>query len=342
MRTSKATHPHDPSRIPSARRGALPDFVEPELCTLVKEAPEGDTWIHETKYDGYRILCRIRSGRARLFTRNAKDWTARFPSVAEAAEALPVAAAWIDGELVMEGKGGRSDFQALQNSMSGDGQKGIAYHVFDLLFLDGFDLRDSPLLARKRALAAVLGRCAADLVEKSPDSVPARIHLAAHTRGRGGYALSAACRRGLEGIVSKSADSPYRSGRGADWRKVRCGERQEFVIAGYVPHSVDAQGIGALVLGYFERGELRTAGRVGTGFDRAARRDLKRRLDRVARETPPFADGAPRRGPERWAHPVLVGEVAFTEWTRDGKLRHPSFVGLREDKPASEVRRERT
>jgi bifunctional non-homologous end joining protein LigD len=301
----------------------------PELATLVEAPPEGDAWIHETKFDGYRILLALRAGRARLWTRGGQDWTARFPSIAREAERLPAEAAWLDGELVKAGREGVSSFEALQGALSDGDATGLSYHVFDALHLDGWDLTGAPLLARKDAVAGLLSRRGTS-----------RLRATSHVRGQGARVLAAACRAGLEGIVSKAAASPYRPGRGLDWRKVRCGARQEFVIAGYVPHSADRLGIGALLLGTYEEGRLRYAGKVGTGFSETTRRDLRRRLDRLARASSPFADAPRTRDPVRWARPVLVGEVAFTEWTREGRLRHPSFLGLREDKPAADVRRE--
>jgi bifunctional non-homologous end joining protein LigD len=306
----------------------LPAWVSPQLATLVAAAPVGDDWLHEVKLDGYRILARIERGRARLLTRNRQNWTDRFPAVAEAAAALPVKEAFLDGEIVAFDRGGVSSFQALQEGAEG---WSLAYVAFDLLFLDGQDLRSRPLLERKRALARLLrGR-------------RGRVRYSEHVVGSGPKAHQRACREKLEGIVSKRASAPYTAGRGPDWVKVKCVARQEFVIGGYTdPEGARAE-LGSLLLGVHDRaGRLLYAGRVGTGFTQATLADLGKRLRRLARRTSPFSPEGPRPGARaaHWVEPVLVGEVAFTEWTRDGLLRHPAFEGLREDKPAAQVVRE--
>ena len=306
----------------------LPAWVAPQLATLVAAAPAGDEWLHEVKLDGYRILARIARGRARLLTRNRQDWTDHFPAVAAAAAALPVKEALLDGEVVALDRAGVSSFQALQEGAEG---RSLAYVVFDLLFLDGRDLRARPLLERKKALARLLrGR-------------RGRIRYAEHVRGSGPQEYARACRNGLEGIVSKRASAAYSAGRSQTWLKVKCVARQEFVIGGYTDPEGARTELGSLLLGVHDRaGRLLYAGRVGTGFTQATLADLGARLRRLARRTSPFAPQGPRP-PARaahWVEPVLVGEVAFTEWTRDGLLRHPAFEGLREDKPAAQVVRE--
>ena len=306
----------------------LPAWVSPQLATLVAAAPVGDDWLHEVKLDGYRILARIERGRARLLTRNRQDWTDRFPTVAEAAAALPAKEAFLDGEIVAFDRSGVSSFQALQEGAEG---RSLAYVAFDLLFLDGQDLRSRPLLERKRALARLLrGR-------------RGRVRYSEHVVGSGPKAHQRACREKLEGIVSKRASAAYTAGRGPDWVKVKCVARQEFVIGGYTdPEGARAE-LGSLLLGVHDReGRLLYAGRVGTGFTQATLADLGKRLRRLARRTSPFSPEGPRPGARaaHWVEPVLVGEVAFTEWTRDGLLRHPTFEGLREDKPAAQVVRE--
>jgi bifunctional non-homologous end joining protein LigD len=316
--------------VAAARRAALPARLEVELATLVDAPPDGDQWLHETKFDGYRIVARVARGSARLLSRNGHDWTDRFPSVAAAAARLPARAAAIDGEVVSVDRRGVSSFQALQRSLSDPARARIAYCAFDLLHLDGWDLRPASLVDRKRALERLLGAGRGD----------GAIRATPHVRGHGAEALAAACRLGLEGVVSKRAASPYVEGRGRDWRKARCGARQEFVVVGWTPHSVEPDAVGSLLLATYDHGRLRFAGAVGTGFSADLRRALARRLGRLARARSPCVD-APRVPDARWATPSLVGEVKFTEWTRDGRLRHPSFAGLREDKPASAVRRER-
>jgi bifunctional non-homologous end joining protein LigD len=322
----------DLARVAGARKMAMPELIEPQLATLVKSAPEGGDWLHEMKYDGYRMLCRIEDGNAAMVSRNAKDWTDAFAGVARSAARLPVESAWIDGEVVVLLPDGRSSFQALQNALSGEHADRLHYFVFDLPYLNGYDLRGVPLHERK----ALLHR----LLEKAP----ARIRESVHIAGGGKAFFEQGCRLGLEGIVSKRADSLYRAGRGRDWVKVKCAQRQELVIGGFTDPEGSRRGFGALHLGVYEAdGKLRYAGKVGTGFDDALLRSLRGKLDELVQERPPFID--PPKGAEarrsHWVQPKLVAEVSFTEWTDDGTLRHPSFQGLREDKRAQDVVRER-
>jgi len=321
----------DASSIEGAKRAPLPRTVEPELATLVRTTPRGDEWIHETKFDGYRALCRVSGGRAQWITRAGNDWTPKFASLSPAVESLPVNDAFFDGEIVVLRKDGTTSFQDLQNSLRG-GARNLTYFAFDLLHLDGFDLRAAPLAARKTALRALL--------EHNTDEDLLR--FSEHIEGHGEKILDAACRRGLEGIVSKLRDDPYRSGRGHGWVKAKCSREQELVIGGFTRPEGSRRHFGALLLGYFEKKKLRYAGRVGTGFDDNALATIGAKLRALEIETPAFADpprGADARG-VRWVRPALVGAVRFTAWTSDGMLRHPSFQGLREDKPAREVRRE--
>jgi bifunctional non-homologous end joining protein LigD len=310
----------------------LPVWVAPQLATLVAAPPPGDDWVHEIKLDGYRILLRVERGRARLLTRNRLDWTERFPAVAEAAAALPVKEALLDGEIVALDAAGVSSFQALQQAADHGKGRSLVYVAFELLFLDGRDLRPEPLLTRKKELARLLkGR-------------RGRLRYAEHFDAPGQEVYERACRMALEGIVSKRKQAPYTSGRGHAWLKVKCVARQEFVIGGYTaPEGARAE-FGSLLLGVHEpAGRLVYAGRVGTGFNHATLAALGKRLRQLGQRESPFAaDGPqpPTRG-AYWVKPVLVGEVAFTEWTRDGLLRHPAFEGLREDKPAAAVVRER-
>jgi bifunctional non-homologous end joining protein LigD len=310
----------------------LPAWIAPQLATLVAVPPPGDDWVHEIKLDGYRILVRVARGRARLLTRNRLDWTERFPTVAEAAAELPVKEALLDGEIVALDAAGVSSFQALQQAAGLGMGRSLVYVAFDLLFLDGRDLRREPLLARKKELARLLeGRRGA-------------LRYSEHFEAPGREVYERACRMALEGIVSKRKEAPYTSGRGQAWLKVKCVARQEFVIGGYTdPEGARAE-FGSLLLGVHEPdGRLVYAGRVGTGFSHATLAALGKRLRQLGQRESPFAADGPRpptRG-AHWVKPVLVGEVAFTEWTRDGLLRHPAFEGLREDKPATAVVRER-
>jgi bifunctional non-homologous end joining protein LigD len=296
----------------------------------VDAAPEEAGWVHEVKYDGYRIGCAVERGRATLWSRRGKDWTAQFPAIAAAAARLPVRSALLDGEVAAVLPDGRTSFQALQNAFAGGGRT-LVYFVFDLLHLDGEDLAARPLLERKAALASLLGDGAGTL------------RYAPHVEGSGAAVFREACRLGLEGIVSKRADQAYRPGRGGGWVKTKCILRQELVIGGFTdPEGAARDAIGALLVGVNEDGALRFAGKVGTGFTNAQARALRTRLERLATPDCPFT---PRPAGwlgknAHWVRPELVAEVAFTEWTKDGKARHPSFQGLREDKTAKDVVRE--
>ncbi|MBI4886263.1 MAG: hypothetical protein HY824_04160 [Acidobacteria bacterium] len=304
----------------------------PQLATLVTAPPEGDQWLHEIKYDGYRIGCLIRGGRATLLTRNGNNWTAAFPEIAAAAGDLGVRDALLDGEVVMLLPDGRSSFQALQHALSATAPRaGLVYFVFDLLRLDGRSLERLPLEARKARLRTLIGRRT-----RRP------IRYADHVEGRGRRFFDQVRRLGLEGVVSKRRDLPYAAGRHGGWLKTKCTRRQEFVIGGFTDPAGARDGLGALLVGYYDGGRLVFSGRVGTGFTHQGAIDLRRRLDAIARKECPFdppPEGALGRR-AHWVKPSLVGEVAFTEWTGDGKIRHPSFQGLRADKKPREVRRD--
>jgi bifunctional non-homologous end joining protein LigD len=314
-------------------RSALPKQLEPELATLVDSAPTGDDWLHEIKLDGYRILARIQDGQASLFTRNGKDWTERMPALARALEKLDFDSAWIDGELVALDEKGVSDFQTLQNSLDEDREAGLVYYAFDLPFDDGEDLRTLPLLERKERLARHLGKKAK----------AGTVRLSEHVLGSGPEFFEQAGKLGLEGIISKRAAAPYRAGRGRDWLKVKCQLRQEFVIVGFSAPKGSRTHLGALLLGVEREGKLSYAGRVGTGVTETSLDELSQKLARLARKTAPVED-APRGAEVRdviWAEPKLLCEISFTGFTKDGRLRHPVFHGLREDKPARGVKLEK-
>ncbi len=313
-----------------AKRAAMPAFVAPQLATLVGEAPAGPDWVHEIKLDGYRVLAGVTNGRARLWTRSGLDWSDRFAGLTADLAGLQASSALLDGEVVALDASGRSSFQALQRALGGDGGE-LVYYVFDLLAAQGKSLRSRPLLERKAALAALL--------ESSP---LASVRLSDHVAGQGEEFFQRACQLGVEGVVSKRADASYRSGRNRDWLKTKCSARQEFVIGAYTePRGSRAQ-LGALLVGIYDGGELRYAGKVGTGFDATTLAELKAKLHPLEQREAPFADpprGAVARG-VHWVKPRLVAEVSFTEWTADGRLRHPTFRGLREDKTSRDVRRE--
>jgi bifunctional non-homologous end joining protein LigD len=320
----------DPKQLSGARKAALPEFVEPQLATLQDDAPDGEDWIHEIKFDGYRMLARVQNGVTRWISRNGLDWSDRFPDLSDELSALAARTALLDGEVVVLKKNGVSDFQELQQAL-GDGTKPFTFFAFDLLHLDGYDLRACPLLERKRALAALLGEGGRF------------VRFSEHVAGNGDDFHARACRAGLEGIVSKLGSASYSSGRTRDWIKTKCSLRQEFVIAGFTRPGGSRTGFGSLVLGVHQGKKLVHAGRVGTGFDRRLLTSLSKRMRTLRVHAPPFADSS-GLGPSAdvtWIAPRLVAEVAFTGWTSDGLLRHPRFVGMREDKPARDVVRER-
>ncbi|MGD9659477.1 MAG: DNA ligase D, partial [Methylocystis sp.] len=323
----------DPSRVIGTRKALLPNFVAP-MQASAGLAPSGKDWLHEIKFDGYRVQARIEAGRVRLLSRGGLDWTKRFgEEIVAALRALPLASALIDGEVVVETNSGASDFSALQADLSEGCSDRFIYWAFDLLYLDGYDLRGATLFERKSALARILG-----------DATEARIRFSAHFEESGAVVLSHACRLGLEGVVSKLRNSPYRSGRVKSWIKAKCFARQEFVIAGYTPSTASRREIGALVLGVYQRGVLRHVGRVGTGFTADMARELFAKLEPLRRSSSPFGArlSAEAARHVRYVRPQLVAEVEFRGWTADHMLRHASFRGLREDKQARDVVREKT
>ena len=319
------------SRLPGARKAAMPEFVSPQLATLMDKPPAGDEWFHELKFDGYRLLCHVNRSQVRFWTRNQKDWTAKFPTLGKAVKALKLGSAILDGEVVALDAKGRASFQKLQNALHKNAGAGLVFHIFDVIYLEGFNLTRCPLYERKRVLA--------ELFESVNESSPLR--FSDHIEGNGAQFFKEACKHGIEGIVSKLANSPYESTRSRNWLKIKCLKRQEFVIAGY---TLSDKGIpfSSLVLGVYEKGKLIYAGRAGTGFSNQMRVELKKMLDKLGRNTRPFEQIPNDPGLRRavWAEPKLVGEVAFTEWTDENIIRHPSFQGLREDKKATDVVRE--
>jgi bifunctional non-homologous end joining protein LigD len=301
-----------------------------QLATLVARPPEGAEWLHEQKFDGYRIVADLDHGTVRLLSRRFKDWTAEFPTVTAAVAKLPVKRAVLDGEVAAVLPDGRTSFQALQGARGG---ANIAYFAFDLLALEGKDLTQLPLEERKARLAALVQR----------RGKPGVIRYSDHVVGSGREFFALACERGLEGIVSKRRDQPYAPGRGTAWQKTKCLLRQELVIGGFTEPERSRVGIGALLVGYYDGNRLAYAGKVGTGYSHRVLVELRALLTPLERAASPFSPEPPAAwtGASRhWVAPELVAEVIFTEWTNDGRLRHPSFQGLRNDKPAREVVRE--
>jgi len=307
----------------------LPLFLAPQLATLVDDAPEGGEWIYEVKFDGYRIVARVEGSEVRLFTRNGNDWTSRLRPLAEEIGRLGIASAWIDGEIVVLNESGQPSFQLLQRAFDKSNARDVVYFAFDLPYLDGRDLRRLPLVERRALLEKALGKAAAHVRFSEAFTGPVK------------PLLDAACREGLEGLIAKRADAPYTSTRSTSWAKVKCRQRQEFVVVGHTDPKGSRTGFGSLLLGVHdeESGTLRYAGNVGTGFDEALLRSIKAKLEALATDKPPIA--VPRGVKGHWVRPKLVAEVAFTEWTDDGRIRHPVFQGLRADKEPETVKREK-
>ncbi|POM10797.1 DNA ligase D [Pseudomonas sp. WP001] len=328
---AKTNTPAKPKAAPKAstRKAAtaVPEAFSPQLATLVDRAPEGD-WHYEIKFDGYRILTRILKGEVRLFTRNGHDWTERLPRQAKALQALKLKDSWLDGEVVSLNDDGLPDFQALQNAFDIGRSLDIVYYLFDAPFLDGRDQREEPLESRRAALESALSASKSKLLRFSEA-------FAADHRD----IFQSACDLALEGVIGKRAGSPYVSSRSADWIKLKCRLRQEFVIVGYTRPQGSRTGFGALLLAVNDDAGLVYAGRVGTGFDQASLKAIYAQLTPLERTDSPLQKpltSAQARG-VHWVEPRLVGEVQFAQWTREGLVRQAAFVGMRTDKPAEQI-----
>jgi bifunctional non-homologous end joining protein LigD len=316
-----------PRKSKRPAKAELPQFVTPQLATLVTKPPKSGDWVYEVKHDGYRMLARI-AGEAQLFSRSGREWTPKVPHLAAALAQLGLDGTWLDGEIVVLRPDGRSSFQALQNAFDAGASSKIVYYVFDAPFLQGRDLRQLPLRERKARLKKALKQ--SDLIRFSED-----------LSGTAQEVLEHACKLGLEGLIGKQADSVYVAGRTRSWIKLKCRLRQDFVIAGYTRPGGSRHGFGALVLGVYERpGRLVYAGKVGTGFGDELLTSLSRRFAKLRRDDSPL-ENPPRERDIRWLRPQLVAEVEFTERTDDGVIRQGSFMGLREDIPAKSVGLER-
>ncbi|MDH4567545.1 DNA ligase D [Pseudomonas sp. BN414] len=332
-RKAAASKPPRGKALAGSVAASLPETIKPQLATLVDGPPAGD-WRYEVKFDGYRLLARIKDGEVQLLTRNGKDWTSKLPRQAKALAGLALDSAWLDGEAIVTDEDGAPDFQALQNAFETARSEAILYYVFDLLYLDGKDLRGVPLEQRRAVLEKLLKnnedsplRYSADLAE-DPESL-----------------LESACRMKLEGLIGKRAGSLYESRRSPDWIKLKCKQRQEFVIVGHTEPKGSRSHFGALLLALHDEdsGELHYAGKVGTGFDQASLARVQARMKPLEVKKSPLAHpptGSEVRG-VHWLKPELLAEVAFAEMTREGLVRHAVFHGLRSDKPASAITREK-
>ncbi len=335
IRPSAAAPPAPRPSLPGEREN-LPEFIQPQLASQASRAPGGADWIHELKLDGYRIQAHVdrspgRAARVRLFTRGGLDWTHRMPAIARDLERLNAASAVLDGEVVALNSSGQPSFAQLQAAFDEHKPTPLTYFAFDLLHLDGSNLRGQPLIERKRLLPELL----ATLPEES------NIRLSQHIEGNGPEMFSEACRLGAEGIISKRGAAPYVSGRSSSWVKVKCIRGQEFVVGGFTLPSNGSNGIGALLLGYYRDDKLLYAGRTGTGFTQSSSRAVRKSLEALRREKSPFTDvpAEARRG-VIWTKPEMVVEVQFSTWTADHRVRQASFKGIREDKKPSEIHRE--
>jgi bifunctional non-homologous end joining protein LigD len=317
-----------PKRAKYGKRSALPQFITPQLATLVAEPPRSGDWIYEVKHDGYRMLARLTRRDARLFTRSGKDWTDKLPHLVRELKRLELEGSWLDGEIVVLRPDGRASFQKLQNAFESGRDAEVVYYVFDAPFLQGEDLRALPLCERKPRLAKLLKRSAI-------------VRFSEHLEGQAGEVLEKACKLGLEGLIGKRNDAVYAAGRTKTWIKLKCRPRQDFIIVGYTAPGGSRSGFGALLLGFYDpQMKLRYAGKVGTGFDEHLLATLARKMSGLKRADSPLADPPRERGLQ-WLKPQLVCEVAYTERTDDGILRQASFMGLREDIAPKSVGEER-
>jgi bifunctional non-homologous end joining protein LigD len=332
--TDKAVAAIDAQKLTHAKPAVQPERFSPQLATLVKDIPRGDEWLHEIKFDGYRLISIVKEGKIHLWTRNGNDWSAKFPELVEVLRTLPVEQAILDGEIVVLDEHGISDFQALQNAIEGVREGRIIYYLFDMPQCQGYDIARAPILERKQLLK--------DIFDRRGTNSPV-LRYSDHMRGHGPEFLEQACRYSLEGVVSKRYDSVYEQRRTRGWLKIKCVKRQEFVVGGYTEPGGSRMGFGALVLGYYDdSGGLIYCGRVGTGYTEKTLKFMTPELKSRELKENPFKKpptGQDAKG-VHYIRPDLVAEVEFNVWTKDGILRHPSFQGLRRDKDPRDVHRE--
>lgn len=327
----RATAPARGTLPPGAVKAELPESLSPELATLVDKPPANpEGWVFEVKFDGYRLLARVEGKNVKLFTRNGNDWTRKLENLRQALLAMKLPDGWYDGEIVVHDADGRPNFGMLQLAFDGSNTAEIVYFLFDAPYCKGYDLRDVPLDTRRALLKAVLEKAASDTVRFSEEFGNDPQEL-----------MAAACKLGLEGVIGKRRDSRYVQRRSPEWIKLKCEQRQEFVIGGYTDPKGSRTGIGSLLLGTYDKdGVLQYAGNVGTGFNEASLRDLKARLSALDTDASPFPPRAVAGRKHHWVKPKLVAEVSFGEWTKGGAIRHSVFRGLRSDKQAKGIRRE--
>ena len=314
------------------KRDPWPEKLSVQLAELTKQVPLGKNWLHEVKFDGYRTVSYLKKKKVQMRTRNGLDWTSKYEALAkEIQRKIKAESAIFDGEVVALDAEGKSSFFLLQEALSDGTSVSLKYYIFDLLYLNGVDLRNQPLEIRKQLLKKLL---------KSTGSQS--LLYSEHWMAQGEELLEQACHHGLEGIVAKQKDSPYHAGRYGEWQKIKCSQRQELVIGGYTDPAGERQSFGALLMGVYENKKLRYVGRVGTGFDRHILKDLLEKLEPLEIEESPFQLESPNDSRSiHWVKPKLVAEVEFGSWTADGNVRHGVYQGLREDKMATEVRKEK-
>lgn len=319
------------AEVAGARKAALPRLLAPQLATLSEDAPKTGDWLSEIKFDGYRMMARLADGEVSIYSRNNKSWTDRLPVLAKSLATLPAKQAWLDGEVVALEKTGRSSFSMLKGQLTGETSGALFFYVFDLLYLDGHDLTRCRQIDRKVLLAQLLAK------------PPPFVRYSEHHEGLPQRILEQACAMKLEGVICKRTDAPYQGGRNKNWLKLKCVQREEFVVVGYTDPQGSRKGFGALHLGYYDRkGNLHYAGGVGTGFSHAKLIEMHRQLQAIERKIGPrilvHGEGPPKG--IHWVKPQLIAETQYLEWTGDGVLRHTTFLGLRDDKEAKDVVRD--